>query len=66
MPATTHPEFNAKTEALEVAKAFSEGIRGKTVLITGGNPDGIGFATSQAFVSSLSTSQGFRSLIELY
>ncbi|TRX98434.1 hypothetical protein FHL15_000508 [Xylaria flabelliformis] len=51
MPATTHPEYNANTEALEVAKAFSEGIRGKTVLITGGNPDGIGFATCQAFAS---------------
>ncbi|KAI3327179.1 NAD(P)-binding protein [Xylariaceae sp. AK1471] len=51
MPATTHPEFNDKTEALEVAKAFSEGIRGKTVLVTGGNPDGIGFTTSQAFAS---------------
>ncbi|KAI0187974.1 putative short-chain dehydrogenase [Xylaria flabelliformis] len=51
MPATTHPEYNANTEALEVAKAFSEGIRGKTVLVTGGNPDGIGFATCQAFAS---------------
>ncbi|KAI0548489.1 putative short-chain dehydrogenase [Xylaria curta] len=51
MPATTHPEYNANTEALEVAKSFSEGIRGKTVLVTGGNPDGIGFATCQAFAS---------------
>ncbi|KAI1131016.1 putative short-chain dehydrogenase [Nemania abortiva] len=51
MPATTHPEFNGKTEALEVAKAFSEGIRGKTVLVTGGNADGIGFSTCQAFAS---------------
>ncbi|KAI1156224.1 putative short-chain dehydrogenase [Nemania diffusa] len=51
MPATTHPEFNDKTEALEVAKAFSEGIHGKTVLVTGGNPDGIGFSTCQAFAS---------------
>ncbi|KAI0542666.1 putative short-chain dehydrogenase [Xylaria digitata] len=51
MPATTHPEFNGKTEALEVATVFSEGIRGKTILVTGGNPDGIGFATCQAFAS---------------
>ncbi|KAI0447210.1 putative short-chain dehydrogenase [Xylaria telfairii] len=51
MPATTHPEFNANTEALEVAKAFSEGVRGKTVLVTGGNPNGIGFTTCQAFAS---------------
>ncbi|KAI0487363.1 putative short-chain dehydrogenase [Xylaria cf. heliscus] len=51
MPATTHPEFDGKTEALEVAKSFSDGIRGKTVLVTGGNPEGIGFATCQAFAS---------------
>lgn len=50
MPATTYPEFDSKTEGLEVAKAFSEGIRGKTVLVTGGNANGIGFATCQAFV----------------
>ncbi|KAI1362467.1 putative short-chain dehydrogenase [Xylaria arbuscula] len=51
MPATTHSEFNVNTEALEVAKAFRDGIRGKTVLVTGGNPDGIGFTTCQAFAS---------------
>ncbi|KAI0975727.1 putative short-chain dehydrogenase [Xylaria arbuscula] len=51
MPATTHPEFNSNTESLDVAKAFSDGIRGKTVLVTGGNPDGIGFTTCQAFAS---------------
>ncbi|KAI1384731.1 putative short-chain dehydrogenase [Hypoxylon trugodes] len=51
MTATTHPEFNDKTEALEVAKAFAEGVHGKTVLVTGVNPKGIGFATCQAFAS---------------
>ncbi|KAI0398781.1 putative short-chain dehydrogenase [Xylaria palmicola] len=51
MPATTHPEFNGKTEALEVAQSFSDGIRGKTVLVTGVNPDGIGRATCEAFAS---------------
>ncbi|KAI1163910.1 putative short-chain dehydrogenase [Nemania serpens] len=51
MTTTTHPEFNAKTEALEVAEVFNEGIRGKTILVTGGNPEGIGFATCQAFAS---------------
>lgn len=51
MPSTTHPEFNINTEGLEVAKAFSDGIRGKTVLVTGGNTGGIGFTTCQAFVS---------------
>ncbi|KAJ8122319.1 hypothetical protein ONZ43_g1460 [Nemania bipapillata] len=51
MPATTYPDFNDKTEALEVAKAFNYGIRGKTVLVTGGNPGGIGSSTCQAFAS---------------
>ncbi|KAH8680750.1 putative short-chain dehydrogenase [Xylariales sp. PMI_506] len=51
MPATTHPEFDVKTEALEVAKAFPENIRGKTVIITGVNQGGIGFYTAQAFAS---------------
>ena len=52
MTATTHPEFNDQTEALEVAKAFLESIRGKIVLVTGVNREGIGFTTAQAFVSS--------------
>ncbi len=52
MTATSHPEFNSQTEALDVAKAFSEAIRGKTVLVTGVNRQGIGFATSEAFVST--------------
>ncbi|PWY75521.1 NAD(P)-binding protein [Aspergillus heteromorphus CBS 117.55] len=51
MPATTHPEFNDQTEALEVAKAFASSIHGKTILITGVNPGGIGFATAEAFAS---------------
>lgn len=50
MATTAHPEFNEKTEALEVAEAFASGIRGKTVLVTGVNLGGIGFSTSQAFV----------------
>ncbi|KAI1338000.1 NAD(P)-binding protein [Xylariaceae sp. FL0016] len=50
-PATTHPAFNAQTEGRDVAKAFSEGIRGKTVLVTGVNPSGIGFSTAEAFAS---------------
>ncbi|KAI1423861.1 putative short-chain dehydrogenase [Xylaria sp. FL1777] len=51
MPATTHPEFDNKTEGLEVTKAFSESVHGKTVLVTGGNPDGLGFTTCQALAS---------------
>jgi NAD(P)-dependent dehydrogenase (short-subunit alcohol dehydrogenase family) len=51
MASTTHPEFNATTEALEVAKAFATEVRGKTVIVTGVNRGGIGFTTAQAFVS---------------
>ncbi|OTA60264.1 putative short-chain dehydrogenase [Hypoxylon sp. EC38] len=51
MTATTHPEFGHDTEALEVAKAFAKRIQGKTILVTGANPKGIGFSTLQAFAS---------------
>lgn len=51
MTATSHPEFNDLTEALEVAQAFPEAIQGKTVLITGVNRSGIGFTTAEALVS---------------
>ena len=51
MTATTYPNFGENTEGLEVAKAFAESIRGKTVLVTGVNRNGIGFTTAQAFVS---------------
>jgi hypothetical protein len=56
MTATTHPEFNEATEGLEVAKAFAEAIRGKSILVTGVNRGGIGFTTAEAFVSSSSIS----------
>ncbi|OKL63569.1 hypothetical protein UA08_01923 [Talaromyces atroroseus] len=51
MTATSHPEFNDQTEALEVARVFADAIRGKTVLVTGVNRGGIGFATAEAFDS---------------
>ncbi|KAI1263347.1 NAD(P)-binding protein [Xylariaceae sp. FL1019] len=51
MTATTYSEFGADTEALEVAKAFAKGIAGKTILVTGVNPKGIGFTAAQAFAS---------------
>jgi hypothetical protein len=50
MAATSHPEFNEQTEGLEVSKAYAEGVRGKTVVITGVNRGGIGFSTAEAFV----------------
>ena len=50
MTATTYPAFHATTEGAEVAKAFAEGIRGKTILVTGVNLKGIGFSAAEAFV----------------
>ncbi len=51
MTATTYSEYGASTEALEVAKAFPDAIRGKTIIVTGVNLKGIGFGTAQAFAS---------------
>ncbi|KAH7142114.1 hypothetical protein EDB81DRAFT_691596 [Dactylonectria macrodidyma] len=51
MTATSHPEFGAATEALEVTRAFADRVRGKTVLVTGGNRNGLGFSASQALAS---------------
>lgn len=51
MATTTHSEFGAKTEGVEVAKAFAGGVDGKTILITGVNRGGIGFSTAHALVS---------------
>ncbi|CAK7211571.1 hypothetical protein SCUCBS95973_001160 [Sporothrix curviconia] len=41
---TTHAEFGADTEAVEVAKAFKSRVQGKTALITGANIKGLGYA----------------------
>ena len=51
MASTSRSDFNDQTEALDVAKVFAKGIRGKTVIVTGANRDGIGFTTAEAFVS---------------
>lgn len=51
MAVTSHPEFNEDTEGLEVTKAFADGVRGKTIAITGVNRSGLGFATAEALVS---------------
>lgn len=51
MTATSHPEFNANTEALDVAQAFSMAIRGKTAIVTGVNLEGIGHTTAQGLAS---------------
>ncbi len=64
MPATTYPEFNANTESLEVAKVFGDRVRGKTIIVTGVNRNGLGFAAARAFVSitslGLLTPRNFR------
>ncbi|KAL1902493.1 hypothetical protein Sste5346_001474 [Sporothrix stenoceras] len=48
---TTHSEFGANTEAVEVAKAFADRVKGKTVFVTGGNIKGIGYATAYGMAS---------------
>ena len=47
----THQEFGAHTDASVVASAFSSQIAGKTILITGVNPDGIGGSTAEALAA---------------
>ncbi|KAK3385649.1 hypothetical protein B0H63DRAFT_186211 [Podospora didyma] len=47
----SHPEFGEKTPASEVAQAFGDQIRGKTILVTGISPKSIGQTTALAFAS---------------
>ncbi|KAJ5184277.1 hypothetical protein N7492_001893 [Penicillium capsulatum] len=51
MAATTFCAFDANTEGLAVAEAFAAGIHAKTVMVTGVNKGGIGYATARAFAS---------------
>ncbi|KLJ06238.1 hypothetical protein EMPG_10335, partial [Blastomyces silverae] len=46
----SHSEFGLKTTGTEVAKVFSDQIKGLTVLITGVNPKGLGGALVKAIV----------------
>ncbi|KAH7159469.1 hypothetical protein B0J13DRAFT_642786 [Dactylonectria estremocensis] len=48
---TSHPEFNSKTTATEAATAFGQAIKGKSVVITGVSPSGIGASTALAIAS---------------
>ncbi|KAF1999299.1 short-chain dehydrogenase [Amniculicola lignicola CBS 123094] len=48
---TTFAEFNKQTSAKEVASSFGEFIRGRNVVITGVNPDGIGYGIAEAVAS---------------
>lgn len=51
MTSTTNSDFDKSTEATQVAAAFPQSIKGRTILITGVNKQGIGFATAVAFAS---------------
>ncbi|PVI05440.1 NAD(P)-binding protein [Periconia macrospinosa] len=48
---TTHAEFDSKTDAIDVAKAFPRKVQGKTILVTGVNKTGLGFSALHAFAS---------------
>ncbi|KAL1967853.1 hypothetical protein VTN77DRAFT_2542 [Rasamsonia byssochlamydoides] len=48
---TSHPEFGATTTATEVARAFSNQIRNKNVVITGVAPNSLGQAMALAIAS---------------
>jgi NAD(P)-dependent dehydrogenase (short-subunit alcohol dehydrogenase family) len=51
MSSTTFANFGLKTDGLVVATAFAGLIKDRTILITGVNKLGIGYATAQAFAS---------------
>lgn len=51
MTATTYAEYGKETEAFTVAAAFPEAIKGRTIIITGVNKQGIGYSTAEAFAS---------------
>ncbi|KAI5861518.1 retinol dehydrogenase 13 [Durotheca rogersii] len=48
---TSNPAWGESTSALEVAKAYAQGIEGKNVLVTGVAPEGVGSGTALAFAS---------------
>ena len=51
MTSTTHSNFDQNTDAVEVAAAFPQAIKDRTVLVTGVNKQGLGYATAEAFAS---------------
>lgn len=51
MTSTTFADFGHKTDASTVASAFASSIKGRTILVTGVNKLGIGYATAQALAS---------------
>jgi NAD(P)-dependent dehydrogenase (short-subunit alcohol dehydrogenase family) len=51
MTSTTHSNFDKHSEALDVAAAFPQSIKDRTILVTGANKKGIGYTTVEAFAS---------------
>lgn len=51
MTSTTHSDFDKTTEATDVAAAFPQAIKDRTILVTGVNRQGIGYTTAEAFAS---------------
>ncbi|KAK5098489.1 hypothetical protein LTR70_002702 [Exophiala xenobiotica] len=51
MTSTTHSDFDKATEASDVAAAFPQAIKDRTILVTGVNRQGIGYTTAEAFAS---------------
>ncbi|KAK4222383.1 hypothetical protein QBC38DRAFT_490002 [Podospora fimiseda] len=48
---TSHSDFGERTPGSQVAEVFADQIRGKTILITGVSPKGIGASTAINFAS---------------
>ncbi|KAK1687667.1 hypothetical protein BDP55DRAFT_659048 [Colletotrichum godetiae] len=48
---SSRTDFNALTSATEIAATYSEILTGKTIIVTGVSPDGLGLATAAAFAS---------------
>ena len=51
MTSTTNASFDKDTQAIDVATAFPDSIKDRTVLITGVNKGGIGYTTAEAFAT---------------
>ena len=50
------------TEAKAVAKAFSDRVKGKTIVVTGANRQGVGYATLEGFVRTPPSRPDHRSI----
>ncbi|RFU25919.1 hypothetical protein B7463_g10415, partial [Scytalidium lignicola] len=48
---TSHPEFGKKTTCEDVVEAFADVVKGKTIVITGVSPNGLGEAMAKALAT---------------